>query len=178
MDRKEITGENKGGVNIKQPLLRCTCQGAVIVKASPAVHCTFPDPRPVKCAMLHQMGVFLCPVPWSQICQLSAIADHTTSAPMGCCASLDSFCVPSQFLIHQKRKLDNWWRLTLNIVYQLNSLRVRVINVVVIYVCLGSGVWTAVTDFHHHSFYPPLPKSLSSPLPVFSCQHFPTQVER
>lgn len=48
---------------IKQPHLKYTCQAAVIVKAAPAVLCTLPDPRPVKCAMLNQEGVLLCPAP-------------------------------------------------------------------------------------------------------------------
>lgn len=48
---------------IKQPHLKYTCQRAVIVKASPAVLCTLPDPRPVKYAMLNQEGVLLCPTP-------------------------------------------------------------------------------------------------------------------
>lgn len=117
MNGKEITGEaalgeNQGGANIKQPLLRYTCQGAVIVKAAPAAHCTLPDPRPVKCATLYQTEVFLCPTPWSQICQTSAIADHTTSDHMGLSrgASLDTTlrsCLLSECLICQE-KLYNW----------------------------------------------------------------------
>lgn len=57
------TRENMGWAYIKQLHLKYTCQRAVIVKAAPAVHCTLPDPRPVKYAMLDQKGVFLCPAP-------------------------------------------------------------------------------------------------------------------
>lgn len=56
-------GKNRGWVYIKQLHLKYTCQGAVIVKAAPAVLCTLPDPRPVKYAMLDQKGVLLCPTP-------------------------------------------------------------------------------------------------------------------
>ncbi|KAK5854004.1 hypothetical protein PBY51_015108 [Eleginops maclovinus] len=52
---------NRGQEYIKQLHLKYTCQRAVIVKAAPAVLCTFPDPRPVKYAMLDQKGVLLCP---------------------------------------------------------------------------------------------------------------------
>lgn len=57
------TRKNRGRAYIKQPHLKSTCQGAVIVKAAPAVLCTLPDPRPVKYAMLDQKGVLLCPTP-------------------------------------------------------------------------------------------------------------------
>ena len=55
--------KSRGQAYIKQLHLKYTCQGAVIVKAAPAVLCTLPDPRPVKYAMLDQKGVLRCPTP-------------------------------------------------------------------------------------------------------------------
>lgn len=79
-DRQEK--KNRGGANIKQLHLKCTCHRAVIVKGAPAVLCTPPDPRPVRYAMLDQKGVFLCPTPDPRSVKPLPSSDHSASYRM------------------------------------------------------------------------------------------------
>lgn len=73
---KTAVGKSRGRAHIKQLHLKYTCQRAVIVKAAPAVHCTLPDPRPVKYAMLDQKGVLLWPTPDPR--SVKALPSHIT----------------------------------------------------------------------------------------------------
>lgn len=163
------TRKNRGPAYIKQFHLKYTCQGAVTVRAIPAVLRTLPDPRAVKYAMLDQK-----PYTWSQICQTSAIPDHRASESRGLsnCASVDSLslfyllCLPdSQISLLQVIDYvwSDAWSTTLKIAYCLNSSRAAASRFMVWHQSFFEGVrfWVLCFLLLSLTFTITLPESLS-----------------